>query len=90
MFSGNGTCNLAARHAQQRTCSAECARSAELLTQSASLTCTQIEHAEARWKGLKKKILNRREALAALQQAEAVDVRRKSDAFSERVEEYRK
>ena len=43
-----------------------------------------------RWKGLKKKTLNRREALAALQQAEAVDVRRKSDAFNERVEEYRK
>lgn len=50
----------------------------------------KIENAEARWKGLKKKILNRREALAALQQAEAVDVRRKSDAFSERVDEYRK
>ncbi len=43
-----------------------------------------------RWKGLKKKIFTRREALAALQQAEAVDVRRKSDAFSERVEEYRR
>lgn len=50
----------------------------------------QLENAEVRWKALKKKILNRREALAALQQAEAVDVRRKSDAFAERVEEYRK
>jgi dynein heavy chain, axonemal len=50
----------------------------------------QLETAEVRWKGLKKKVLNRREALAALQQAEAVDVRRKSDAFNERVEEYRK
>lgn len=56
----------------------------------APLDDPQIENAEARWKGLKKKILNRREALAALQQAEAVDVRRKSDAFNERVEEYRK
>ncbi|KAI8473051.1 MAG: flagellar outer dynein arm heavy chain beta [Monoraphidium minutum] len=50
----------------------------------------QLETAEVRWKGLKKKVLNRREALAALQQAEAVDVRRKSDAFNERVDEYRK
>jgi hypothetical protein len=50
----------------------------------------QLENAEARWKGLKKKILNRREALVALQQTEAVDVRRQGDAFSERVEEYRK
>lgn len=43
-----------------------------------------------RWKGLKKKMLNRREQLAALQQAEAVEIRRKSDAFAERVEEFRK
>jgi dynein heavy chain len=50
----------------------------------------QLESAEARWRGLKKRVLNRREELAALQQAEAVDVRRKSDAFSERVEDYRK
>ncbi|GBF97683.1 flagellar outer dynein arm heavy chain beta [Raphidocelis subcapitata] len=50
----------------------------------------QLESAEARWRGLKKRVLNRREELAALQQAEAVDVRRKSDAFNERVEDYRK
>ena len=50
----------------------------------------QLETSDVRWKGLKKKVLNRREALAALQQAEAVDVRRKSDAFNERVEEYRR
>lgn len=43
-----------------------------------------------RWKGLKKKMLNRREQLAALQQAEAVEIRRKSDAFAERVEDFRK
>lgn len=43
-----------------------------------------------RWKGLKKKMLNRREQLAALQQAEAVEIRRKSDAFAERVDEFRK
>lgn len=43
-----------------------------------------------RWKGLKKKMLNRREQLAALQQAEAVEIRRKSDAFAERVDDFRK
>lgn len=43
-----------------------------------------------RWKGLKKKMLNRREQLAALQQAEAVEIRRKSDAFAERVDEFLK
>jgi hypothetical protein len=35
-------------------------------------------------------MLNRREQLAGLQQAEAVEIRRKSDAFAERVEEFRK
>jgi hypothetical protein len=43
-----------------------------------------------RWKGGKKKMLNRREQLAALQQAEAVEIRRKSDAFALRVDEFRK
>ena len=42
-----------------------------------------------RWKGLKKRMLNRREQLASLQQAEAVEIRRKSDAFGDRVEEFR-
>ena len=32
----------------------------------------------------------RREVLAPLQQAEAIDIRRKSDAFGEKVEEFRK
>jgi len=50
----------------------------------------QLENAEYKWKGLKKKMLNRREQLAALQQAEAVEIRRKSDAFAERVEDYRR
>jgi hypothetical protein len=72
----------------------ECMTSAALWTCSdpaiAFSSTPQLETAEVRWKGLKKKVLNRREALAALQQAEAVDVRRKSDAFNERVEEYRK
>jgi hypothetical protein len=46
--------------------------------------------AALQWKALQKKALNRRESLASLQQAEAVEIRRKSDAFAERVEEYRK
>eukprot|EP00882_Tetradesmus_deserticola_P025627 GHRQ01028164.1.p1 GENE.GHRQ01028164.1~~GHRQ01028164.1.p1 ORF type:complete len:164 (+),score=69.50 GHRQ01028164.1:23-514(+) len=50
----------------------------------------QLDYAEFKWKGLKKKMLNRREQLAALQQAEAVEIRRKSDAFAERVDDYRK
>eukprot|EP00878_Enallax_costatus_P045988 GHUV01055547.1.p1 GENE.GHUV01055547.1~~GHUV01055547.1.p1 ORF type:complete len:137 (-),score=51.72 GHUV01055547.1:431-841(-) len=50
----------------------------------------QLESAEFKWKGLKKKMLNRREQLAALQQAEAVEIRRQSDAFAERVDDYRK
>lgn len=32
----------------------------------------------------------RREVLAPLQQAEAIDIRRKSDAFGEKVEDFRK
>ena len=35
-------------------------------------------------------IYYRREVLAPLQQAEAIDIRRKSDAFGEKVEEFRK
>jgi hypothetical protein len=50
----------------------------------------QLENAEFKWKGLKKKMLNRREQMAALQQAEAVEIRRKSDGFAERVDDYRK
>ncbi|KAL6747291.1 flagellar outer dynein arm heavy chain beta [Haematococcus lacustris] len=50
----------------------------------------QLENAEFKWKGLKKKMLNRREQLASLQQAEAIEIRRKSDAFSERVDDFRK
>ena len=34
--------------------------------------------------------LCRREVLAPLQQAEAIDIRRKSDAFGEKVEDFRK
>ena len=47
-------------------------------------------HLCCRWKGLKKRMLNRREQLASLQQAEAVEIRRKSDAVGEKVEDYRK
>jgi dynein heavy chain, axonemal len=50
----------------------------------------QLENAEFKWKGLKKKMLNRREQLASLQQTEAIEIRRKSDAFNERVDDYRK
>lgn len=49
----------------------------------------QLENAEFNWRVLKKKMLNRREQLAPLQQAEAVEIRRKSDAFNERVEDFR-
>jgi dynein heavy chain len=55
-----------------------------------SKSCVVPVFVLSRWKGLKKKMLNRREQLAALQQAEAVEIRRKSDAFAERVEEFRK
>ncbi|MEW5311809.1 MAG: hypothetical protein WDW38_003494 [Sanguina aurantia] len=50
----------------------------------------QLENAEFKWKGLKKKMLNRREQLASLQQIEAIEIRRKSDSFNERVEEFRR
>lgn len=50
----------------------------------------QLENAEFKWKNLRKKMLNRREQLASLQQAEAIEIRRKSDAFSERVDDFRK
>lgn len=49
----------------------------------------QLDNAEFNWRTLKKKMLNRREQLAPLQQAEAVEIRRKSDAFNERVEDFR-
>ena len=35
-------------------------------------------------------MFRRREVLAPLQQAEAIDIRRKSDAFGEKVEDFRK
>ncbi|KAF5834390.1 hypothetical protein DUNSADRAFT_8976 [Dunaliella salina] len=50
----------------------------------------QLENAEFKWKGLKKRMLNRREQLTSLQQFEAIEIRRKSDAFNERVEDFRK
>lgn len=45
----------------------------------------QLEEAPLAWKGLKKKMFQRREQLAPLQQAEAIEVRRRSDVFSEKV-----
>lgn len=50
----------------------------------------QLEGAELKWKALKKKLLNRREVLGPLQQAAAVEIRRQSDAFAERVDAYRR
>eukprot|EP00891_Asterochloris_glomerata_P002883 jgi/Astpho2/2883/Aster-01037 len=50
----------------------------------------QLEDGPLQWKGLKKKVFQRREQLAPLQQAEAIEIRRKSDAFGEKVEEFRK
>lgn len=35
-------------------------------------------------------VVYRREILAPLQQSEAIDIRRKSDAFGEKVEDFRK
>ncbi len=49
----------------------------------------QLDNAEFTWRTLKKKMLNRREQLASLQQAEAVEIRRMSDAFNEKVEAFR-
>lgn len=45
----------------------------------------QLEEAPLTWKGLKKRMFQRREQLAPLQQFEAIEVRRRSDAFSEKV-----
>lgn len=45
----------------------------------------QLEEAPLAWKSLKKKMYQRREQLAPLQQCEAIEVRRRSDAFSEKV-----
>ena len=50
----------------------------------------QLDNAVDKWRVLKKKMLNRREQLASLQQYEAIEIRRKSDAFNERVEAFRK
>jgi dynein heavy chain len=50
----------------------------------------QLENAEHKWKLLKKKMYTRKEQLTSLQQTEAIEIRRKSDAFGEKVEEYRK
>lgn len=49
----------------------------------------QLENAEHNWKTLKKRMHTRREQLTALQQAEAIEIRRKSDVFGERVDEFR-
>ncbi|KAK9843805.1 hypothetical protein WJX81_007069 [Elliptochloris bilobata] len=46
----------------------------------------QLEEAPLLWKALKKKM---RESLSYLQQAEAVEIRRKSDGFQQRVEDFR-
>ncbi|KAK9866454.1 hypothetical protein WJX84_011662 [Apatococcus fuscideae] len=51
---------------------------------------SKLEEGPLLWRSLKKKMFQRREALAAMQQGEAIDIRRKSDAFGERVEEFRK
>lgn len=45
----------------------------------------QLEEAPLTWKGLKKRMFQRREQLAPLQQFEAIEVRRRSDAFTEKV-----
>ncbi|DBB00313.1 TPA: Dynein beta chain, flagellar outer arm [Trebouxia sp. C0004] len=50
----------------------------------------QLEEGPLAWKSLKKKMFQRREILAPLQQAEAIDIRRKSDSFGEKVEDFRK
>eukprot|EP00798_Chlamydomonas_sp_ICE-L_P004667 gene4667-14864_t len=50
----------------------------------------QLEEGEFSWRALKKKMHNRRAQMAALQQTEAFEIRRKSDAFNERVESFRK
>ena len=50
----------------------------------------QLENAEHKWKLLKKKMFTRKEQLTLLQQTEAIEIRRKSDAFGERVDAFRK
>lgn len=50
----------------------------------------QLENAEHVWKLLKRKMFTRKEQLTALQQTEAIEIRRKSDAFNVRVEDFRK
>ena len=50
----------------------------------------QLENAEHKWKLLKKKMFTRKEQLTSLQQTEAIEIRRKSDAFGERVDAYRR
>lgn len=42
------------------------------------------------WKLLKRKMFTRKEQLTSLQQTEAIEIRRKSDAFGVRVEEFRR
>ena len=49
----------------------------------------QLEEAPTNWRLLKKKMFQRREALTPIQQAEAIEIRRSSDTFTSRVEEYR-
>eukprot|EP00951_Prasinocladus_malaysianus_P003015 scaffold21499_cov40-Prasinocladus_malaysianus.AAC.1 len=50
----------------------------------------QLEEAPLGWKSLKKKMFQRREQLAPVQQSEAIEIRRKSDAFTAKVEDFRK
>lgn len=50
----------------------------------------QLENAEHKWKLLKKKMFSRKEQLTLLQQTEAIEIRRKSDVFGERVDAFRR
>eukprot|EP00955_Chlamydomonas_euryale_P098700 365162-Chlamydomonas_euryale.AAC.24 len=50
----------------------------------------QLESADHDWKLLKKKMFTRKEQLTSLQQTEAIEIRRKSDAFNERVDDFRR
>ena len=50
----------------------------------------QLENAEHKWKLLKKKMFSRKEQMTLLQQTEAIEIRRKSDAFGERVDAFRR
>ncbi|KAL4450636.1 hypothetical protein ABPG77_000992 [Micractinium sp. CCAP 211/92] len=49
----------------------------------------QLEDGPRQWRMLCKKMFSRREELAPFQTAEAIDVRRKSDAFSKKLDKYR-